>query len=440
MGRKRHGAARTPFILRLPPHLLRRIFLDPVKPIKLENLTICRALLAYTLQALYSYVDLIDPGAPARFARCTRGRREVLGLVKICSYCADPNPDTISLGDLDSKLVENVERDAVAEALYAMSNLEILIVRGKEAARRLFLDPLYLLMQPWPLLSAVTMVENHDYPGEWSDADAAILPRIARLPSLVVVAYSTISPQPSSLPPLPTLNSNPVLYMPQRSLSLRSIVLSAWQSTAVPDYRPLYAALRDCLDTFTLALAALPRSSIEHFTYLPPSIRTLVLDIGYRCPDGDRNSKLSFYAIDGVFSSFPFLERLTIAGNVLDDASALSTLNHLAHLTLGPHTFFLPSQLATLLPPTLPALKSLILHLCSCPTEPDGSRTVFSFVDRPCGRGPVRLVREELKRDTEDLLRQSERVGIVVDGTLRCGIAMCRSGEVHGRYCEGYGI
>ncbi|GAA6036750.1 hypothetical protein JCM8097_003459 [Rhodosporidiobolus ruineniae] len=95
MPKKRRGSKETSLFLRLPPHLVRQILLNPVRPIRLSNLTVCKALLPHALAALYNHVDIRDHDLFLSFADTVEKHPGLLKLIRSCFF----GPVTTMYGD-----------------------------------------------------------------------------------------------------------------------------------------------------------------------------------------------------------------------------------------------------------------------------------------------------------------------------------------------------
>ncbi|GAA6036749.1 hypothetical protein JCM8097_003458 [Rhodosporidiobolus ruineniae] len=231
---------------------------------------------------------------------------------------------------------------------------------------------------------------------------------------------------------------SPSSYLPPRSLSLRVLFFSAPASFYGPEYRSLFAACSNTLESFHLTCSNVAPSFPDDVSLLPASLRALTLDVGYFCPAVHLNPPGRFPVVDSALLSFPLLERLAIFSDLLDDVRSLKHLKRLTHLTLGPHTSSQPSYLLALLPPTLPRLRHLFVRLCSCPQNsfPSDSRcpgpSTKEGVDDPATRRFV--------RDGEALLRAAAEKDVIVEGSIRCALGMCRPTEEHKKWCTGFGV
>ncbi|GAA6036784.1 hypothetical protein JCM8097_003477 [Rhodosporidiobolus ruineniae] len=378
MGRKRQGVAKTPFILRLPPHLLRLILCDEDCPVTLANLTICKALLPYTIEALYHDIALVHPVTLAKFDARTRAQPKLLELICRCGF---EDPSTRN-----------------PEAPGAVNEARRRLGRGKS--------------------------RHSSPPSTFSlTDDIALLPRLAAFPGLRTLEMSTPDSLDEDFPPLPHLNTQPELYLAPRSLALVEIALEGPATSLPPDYRALFMACRR-LTQFELVCAALPPSFASDLSLFPPSLRSLTLKIGRPCPDyGSAGESLSvedtFPKLDDILPSFPHLHQLSLQGYLLQSLDSLCALPRLAHLSLGPHTRCLPSSLLRLLPPALPSLSDLVIHLCTC-FHPDGqrSRRVYAFSGAPPA-DEGNPDGSSITRDSEALLREAERTGVLVEGNFR---------------------
>ncbi|GAA6036747.1 hypothetical protein JCM8097_003457 [Rhodosporidiobolus ruineniae] len=437
MGKKRQRAARTPFLLRLPPHLLQHISGDRlILPISASNVAICRALLPYTRRALYRVIDLVRSGVAVKLGACTKYRPELLDLVKMVSYRTVSAVSTAAAGlnqagEGDVSRLKQEQVQTLVDILYKMRNLESLIMCGKSAARELFVNPHYLAVQPWCHLRHLNLLTDHDE--EWEECDVLLLPRLLALPALTSYVSSASLLAPDHLAPLPLTNLGPTTYLSARSLGITHLFLMTAFSELPLEYRNLFAACSNTLSELYLSCDSLPLACASALSVLPPSLTTLTLMVGQPCPNGVFHPYCT--CVDSIFPFWPNLTTLVIRDNLLLDTSCLTSLQHLQHLSLGPHTAFLPSDLARLLPPTLPALQSLTASLCCC-------TSVCGVIDAYCtsaffspNSASRPLPSTAMRRPIEKLLTRAEHVGVLVEGNVRCAVGLYRAVKEHEQWC-----
>ncbi|GAA6040260.1 hypothetical protein JCM8097_009390 [Rhodosporidiobolus ruineniae] len=261
------------------------------------------------------------------------------------------------------------------------------------------------------------------------------------MPSLRVLKHSALSKCSNDFPPLPLLNLSPYSRLDPRSLKLTRMVFSGAGAVCSASYRNFFAACSNSLTSFQLTAETIPSSFLDDLALLPPSLQSLTLCFGRSCPNAHSNPP--FPQLDDLPPSFPKLENLSLYSNVLRQIESLTELTQLKSLHLGFHACWTPSGLTALLPPALPHLKTLTANLCICPAETAPSNTLHLPGQRPWKPLPKKEENPCLTdwlRDTEELLRAADRVGVDVEGSLRCEIGMCRVGPGHKKWCVGGGI
>ncbi|GAA6036744.1 hypothetical protein JCM8097_003456 [Rhodosporidiobolus ruineniae] len=230
----------TPFLLRLPPSLLRLVLLDPLKPISFKNFIICKTLLPYTLEALYNHVSLVKRGSFAKFDACTKARPAVIELIK--SFTVETR--CLSKESTSLKSPRRPPADLL-DLMFNLPNLKVLVLGSKETAREVLLDPRQStadLDAAWPRLRQVTLQITRIYSDVLSYTSS--LGALKNLKHLSLGPHSRLVPAelvkllPPTLPRLHSIASQlctcPAETLPPRT---RCSIPGTKEGTADPETR-----------------------------------------------------------------------------------------------------------------------------------------------------------------------------------------------------------
>ncbi|GAA5949222.1 hypothetical protein JCM10213_008248 [Rhodosporidiobolus nylandii] len=441
-----HGARQNkkPFpFLRLPHPVLVRVFsYKGVLPV--QNLTICKALLPATLDALFAFARLVTPTqlrmfclALARqpaFLRSVRGLRigsagKVYagkgeenwdeagegseGLARLFGDCESGQGDTLPV---NSGLVK-----ALVSRLPLLTDLKLSTV----SLVAIFFDVDFLKHGPLPLPALrVLRLKICTHEGLNMPQAASLLHNLSEyLPSLHTLYLSrTIYSMPLDL-----LNLSPASRLPPRSWPLETFALCL--VTLKPEIRNAFSAFSS-LTRLVLRILERPYAKLmDDLARLPPTLRELVLNWGVSCPGKHQPDSLPRFG-GSVQPYFPHLQQLLLAGDIVDASTfaLLHTFPSLASLTLGVHTQIIADRLLALVDDVeaLPLLDELVVDICACPPP----SLKFPSSRQPLKRRPI-WPREFGYSEAKRLIEAADEAGVELSGTVLCAARSCDKADGH---------
>ncbi|BGP17371.1 hypothetical protein JCM10213_003415 [Rhodosporidiobolus nylandii] len=437
-------------LLTLPPAILSQI-LAYKGVISAKNVALNRALLPYTLHAMFSYVrlttaeqlsrfcaalvrqpDLVEKvealhigpqsgknyKAPDESAWAMKGESESLFAELLSSSRRSRPPYSPTtfvanlnlLGTLVSSLPNLTHLSLIGHALLSLLT-DVSYLQEKPLSRVQILEIKLLLFQDWNFPAAETVL--HDL--------AIHLPHLRTL----YIRHNM------RLLPLTLLNVSSSAILPPRAWPLHSFVLKCILTP--PEFRTLLSAFSSpSLTSLTLTLAMGPYAGfMADLARLPHSLRVLRFYFGTQCGEPDRKPFPSF-ASDGSLH-LPNLEHLVLSGNIVSAATfeTIRSFPSLRHLEFGPHARFTAGSLLPLVADTkaLPLLACLHLDICEC-RVPDLAPLRQSKRLRPVWQAEFGSV------DAGRVVRAAEERGLWVEGTVLCALKRCEVSNWH--ECPGW--
>ncbi|GAA5889693.1 hypothetical protein JCM6882_007105 [Rhodosporidiobolus microsporus] len=486
MSEESHASERKPSLLDLPPAALRRIF-NEGKVITRRNLAICKALLPYTVDALYEFVTFLgtarlqqfaeEVGRPPallekvqRFAFAKASPQEMkdeqVSGARISKHAAKKAPKSGSHSvpvfptlptnatprstGTHSVLDETIR--LLKHFLRHLPSLQTFVIHGLSPA---IVREIFPLHSPSSKPLALCIIFTGDDFGEEA-GDELLIYHLAQLRHLTRLDLRL---NRSHSVPLPLLNlPHEKLHHSSRSWDVEELVMREghW---AGPELCHLFSSLTTSLRAVELSFLAVSPSFPTDLLRLPPSLTSLTLMAGATCPSGCIGGSIPIPLVElgGVLPHFPNVRQVILSGNVVTPQTLydLTRLRKLELLALGPHAAIDAESILALLPPNLPHLSFLQISFCCGLSHPPLSSYETYLAAVAGGHVPThraRMVGGTLPtvvwpdgfgaNDAEGLLRRADEMGVKVEGTVRCAMGMCSGTSekrAHERICIGDG-